>query len=321
MNTINKDLRTAAFFLKYFSFSSKRGFKIAHWLCTKVAGSKLKGLENREVWIPRSGEDSNIRARIYLPLKMSGNDGRKLPVLLYLHGGGYLMGVPEIGHSRISLLIKERNCVVVAPDYRKSPDHPYPAALDDCYDTLLWIKGNAEALGIRDDQMIVGGHSAGGGLTAALSLYVREKGTVNIAFQMPIYPMIDDRQTHGSAVNNTMPLWNSKTNKLGWDLYLRALHEKGEGVPVYAAPSRAQDYSGLPPTITFVGDIEPFKDETIEYVENLQKAGVPVQFELFEGCFHGFETVVPNAAVSKAADRFLSTAFAYGVDHYFAEQA
>ncbi len=320
MSTINKDLRLTAFFLKAFTLSSVRAFNIAHWLTSRLAGSEIKGLENKQVSIPRSNDSSEIRLRIYRPLKTSTDTKEKLPVLLYLHGGGFVLGVPEIAHSRISMLINKRDCVVVAPDYRKSADHPYPAALEDCYDTLLWIRENLDLLGGRGDQIMVGGHSAGGGLTAALSLYTRDKGDVNIAFQMPIYPMIDDRQTNASAVNNTMPLWNSHSNRLAWNLYLKNLQDDGEEIPIYAAPARAHDYSNLPPTATFVGGVEPFRDETIEYVENLKHAGVPVQFEIFDGCFHGFETVAPNAAVSKAADCFLAEAFAYGVDNYFAEQ-
>jgi len=192
--------------------------------------------------------------------------------------------------------------------------------LEDAYDTLLWIKENAQMLGIRSDQIMVGGHSAGGGLCAATCLYARDKKQMNIAFQMPIYPMIDDRMIHPSAINNKAPLWNSKTNIIGWNLYLRGLKEKGLAIPVYAAPSRESDYSNLPPAVTFVGDLEPFKDETIEYVENLRKAGVPVEFKIFEGCFHGFEAVVPHARVSQEAVKFLNTSFAYAVDNYFAKQ-
>lgn len=323
---INKELRLAGFIIKLISGASVRRFKIMNALTRLLRGRELKNFQNQEWWVQRKKDGSRIRVRVYKPLK---NDNpshdkqsldKKLPALLYLHGGGYVLGVPEIAHSQISGFLRTRDCVVIAPDYRKSVDHPYPAALDDAYDTLVWIKENADELGIRSDQIMVGGHSAGGGLTAATCLYARDQKEVNVAFQMPIYPMIDDRMTNPSATNNTAPLWDSKNNQIGWDLYLKALKEKGLPIPIYAAPSRSTDYTNLPPAITFVGDIEPFKDETVEYVDNLKKAGVAVKFEMYEGCYHGFETVVPKAKVSRAATQFLHEGFAYAVDNYFAEQ-
>jgi acetyl esterase/lipase len=129
---------------------------------------------------------------------------------------------------------------------------------------------------------------------------------------MPIYPMIDDRETFSSK-DNTAPVWDSKSNELGWGLYLRGLKE----IPVYAAPARATDYSKLPPTITFIGSVEPFRDETIAYVENLEKANVPVQFELFEGCFHAFERFGANTTIGKRTTKFLLDNYKEFVERYF----
>ena len=211
-----------------------------------------------------------------------------------------------------------RECVVVSPDYRLALDAPYPAGLHDCYDTLLWVKEHAAEIGGRDDQIFVAGDSAGGGLTVAVSVLARDKGEVNIAFQMPLYPMIDDRQTNPSAVNNTMPVWSSKHNKVAWELYLQGL--QGAEVPVYAAPARATNFADLPPAATFVGTLDPFADETRMYVEKLKAAGVPAQLKVFEGCYHGFDQVVPNADKSKEAIKFMTDAYAHAVDHYFAAQ-
>ena len=165
---------------------------------------------------------------------------------------------------------------------------------------------------------MVGGESAGGGLTTALSLYARDKGEVNIAFQMPLYPMIDDRMITESARNNNAPVWNSNLNERAWKLYLGELY--GKDVPMYAAAARATDYKNLPPTVTFVGDLEPFRDETIEYVENLKKAGVPVKFEVYKGCYHGFDIACPDADISKKAIKFFIESFKYAVNNYFAAQ-
>jgi acetyl esterase/lipase len=275
---------------------------------------KDKSIDFIENYITRA-DGSNLRLCIYKPKDQTG----RIPGVLWLHGGGYAIGTPEQSMNKAKSLINASQCVVIAPDYRLSTEAPYPAALEDSYTTLLWIRDNASALGIREDQLMVGGESAGGGLTAALTLYARDKGEVAIAFQMPLYPMLDDRMASESAVDNNAPVWNSKSNANAWKLYLGCLFGTAK-VPTYAAPARAEDYSHLPPTATFVGDSEPFRDETIEYVENLRKAGVPVKFKLFEGCYHAFETICPNAEVSEKAISFFLSAYKHAVDHYFAEQ-
>ncbi|MRH43586.1 alpha/beta hydrolase fold domain-containing protein [Aquibacillus halophilus] len=280
----------------------------------KRKGQDVEGLQFSEEWITRK-DGTKLRICIYKPL----NPKKEIPGVLWLHGGGYSQGIPELFANTYKRLIGARDCVIVAPDYRLSIDEaPYPAALDDSYTALLWMKSHAKELGIRDNQLIVGGESAGGGLTAAITLYARDQQEVTIAFQMPLYPMMDDRMITESAKENNAPIWNSRTNRWAWKLYLGELFEKD--VPVYAAPARATDYSNLPPTITFVGDIEPFRDETIQYVQNLKQAGVPVDFELFKGCYHGFDIINPKAKISKQAISFFIHSFQYAVDHYFAEQ-
>ena len=275
---------------------------------------KDKSIQFTEDWIIRE-DGSRMRICIFRPLKRLEN----VPGVLWLHGGGYALGVPEQALMIAKRFIQASNCVVIAPDYRLSVEVPYPAALEDCYEALIWMKKHSKELGIRDNQLMVGGDSAGGGLTAALTLYARDKGEVAIAFQMPLYPMIDDRMTSDSSKDNNAPIWNSKSNLIGWKLYLGDLFGKPD-VPCYAAPARATDYSKLPPTATFVGDLEPFRDETIEYVNNLRKAKVPVDFEIYKGCYHGFNTICPKAEISKRAVSFLIDSFKYAVDYYFVDQ-
>ncbi len=276
-------------------------------------GAPIAGLQNDEQWIHSRGEKASIRVRIYKPKEAQ----EPLPGVLYLHGGGYVMNTPEAEHATIKALIEASSCVVVAPDYRLSLEAPYPAALHDSYDTLLWMKEHHQELGIRTDQLIVIGGSAGGGLTAAISLLARDEGKVKIAFQMPLYPMIDDRMTTASMIDNNAPCWNAQHNRLAWSLYLNGLD--GD-IPIYAAPARAENLSGLPPAFTFVGSLDPFLDETVAYMEKLKITGVPVEYRVFEGCFHGFEVVNPFAAISIEAKTFLLEKFAYGIEHYFAEQ-
>ncbi|WP_211298658.1 alpha/beta hydrolase [Kineococcus rhizosphaerae] len=231
--------------------------------------------------------------------------------VLWIHGGGYATGSPEQSRALAERLVAATDSVVVLPDYRLSVQMPYPAALHDCYDALIWLRDHAGELGVARDQLVVGGESAGGGLTAAVSLLTRDLGQVAIAFQVPLYPMLDDRPTESSR-SSTAPVWNTVTNDTAWDLYLgplRAHAKNGTGPPAYAAPARALDLSGLPPTLTFVGDLEPFYDEVVDYVRRLQEAGVPVLHRIFPGAFHGFDLVAPAAPTSQEARAFTLDGF------------
>ena len=296
-----------------FTLSQKSAIKLINKVSSKREGADIEGLHCEERYIPSRNGGPDIRIRLYKPRDTIG----ELPGFLYLHGGGYLIGNPENYPGIVKKFIQAKPCVLIAPDYRKALEAPYPAALNDGYDTLLWLKENAKSLGVIPDKFIIGGHSAGGGLTAAIALKARDTKDVDIVFQMPIYPMIDDRQRTLSATNSDAPVWNSKTNALGWGMYLKGLKEKGLEIPAYASPARAKDFANLPPTITFVGDLEPFRDETIQYVENLKKAAVPVEFELFKGCYHGFDEVAPDSAVARKAWHFLLDRFSDFVEVYF----
>lgn len=259
-------------------------------------------------------DGSKLRICVYSPKEQKEN----VPGVLWIHGGGYAIGIPEQDFGFIQSFVLASGCVVVAPDYTNSTEAPYPAALNDCYDALVWLRSNGESYGMRPDKIFIGGNSAGGGLCAAIALLARDRGEINIAFQMPLYPMLDDRMITPSSQNNDAPIWNTKSNELGWELYLGD-HYKTDSVPKYASPSRETDYSALPPTLTYVGDIEPFTDETLEYVEKLKNAGVEIRFKIFEGCFHGFD-LLAFTSPAKAAKQFLMDGFMYAVENYTAEQ-
>lgn len=273
------------------------------------------GCSVEEEWIPR-GDGSRMRTLVYTPID---KPAQNVTGLLCLHGGGFYTGSPEAEIDFLVDIIDFSSCVVVAPEFRLSIDAPYPAPLDDCYTTLLWLRDNACRLGVRDDQIAVAGMSGGGGLTAATTLYARDNCEVNIAFQMPIFPMIDDRNDTESARDNDDPIWDLTANTSGWKIYLGDLYGTDD-VPAYAAPARATEYSGLPPTYTYVGSLEPFRDETITYVENLRAAGVPVDFEVYAGCYHGFPVVAPRADVSIRAVESQRRWFQAAVQEYFAPQ-
>ncbi len=275
-------------------------------------GRNTRGLQCCETHIPSSDSEYTIRIRVYRPL----NHDEPLPVMLYLHGGGYMTGIPEIFGMIIEKFIHTRPCVVVAPDYRKAYTQPFPAGFNDCYDTLLWAKANVEDLGILADKVIIAGHSAGGGLTAAVSLKVRDRQDATIAFQMPMYPMIDDSQPDDAARTIQSPIWDTELNRCGWNAYLADVRENGDDIPAYAAPARNADWRGMPPTITLVGTLEPFYQETLAYVEALKNANIEVAFKRYDGCFHGFDFAVPKAEVSKNAQDFTFQSYADFYDKF-----
>lgn len=246
------------------------------------------------------GPESELLVKIY-EKKDRGNE--LLPAVFWIHGGGYVLGHPDVDDGICEMFVLEANCVVVSVDYRLAPEHPYPAAIGDCYAGLKWMVENAENLRINTSKIGIAGASAGGGLTAALALLARDRGGPEIIFQMPLYPMIDDRNnslsSHEITENDFSRVWNRESNMAAWKMYLGDMDLKD--VPQYAAPARAKDLSGLPPTYTCVGQLDPFRDETIAYVTRLAQAGVPVEFHLYPGCFHGFDAYSSNAKISRQA--------------------
>lgn len=273
-------------------------------------GQKVESVVNETHQVPSSTTKGHtIRTRVFRP----EGSTKALPAMLYLHGGGYMMGLPEMANDFYSDILKRKDVVIVAPDYRLSQKNPFPAGFNDCYDTLLWMRDNANELNIDPDNFIIAGHSAGGGMTAAVTLKARDTKDVNIAFQMPIYPMLDHRMITQSSKMLGSTMWDANINAFAWNLYLRNL--KGE-VPSYASPALNRDYSDFPPTISFVGDLEPFYDEDIAYIDALKEAGVPVRFQVFKGGYHGFEVGSPKTAIAQEANTFQLDAFEEFYDTY-----
>lgn len=291
---------------------TRAGVRLLNFNSARSKGKEIEGLHCEERYITSQRGDATTRVRIFRPL----NCTEPIPGMLYIHGGGLLLGNPEDYLDIIKRYIEAKPCVIVAPDYRKALDAPYPAAFNDCYDTLLWMNEHVRDLNIIPDKLIVAGHSAGGGIASAVTMKATDTRDVKIAFHIPIYPMLDDRQGTESAMNNNSAGWNSRSNSMGWSAYLRELIAAGKPIPSYAAPARATDYSKLPPAITFVGNLEPFRDETIAYVNNLRQAKVPVTFRIFEGVYHAFEVLSPKLEVSKDAWKFLLSSYSGYVDQY-----
>jgi acetyl esterase/lipase len=316
LKDIDPELRLAGLASRAVLRPSQGLFRLLRRLDGRMHGADVRGLECEQRWV--DSLDAGVRVRVRTYRNPASSAGSGLPGVLFLHGGGYVFGSPEQFGSVYSMLLQTRACVVVSPDYRKSLEVPYPAALHDCYGTLLWLKAHAAELGVRDDQLFVAGMSAGGGLTAAVSLLARDRDEVRIAHQMPLYPMIDHRMITASSRDNDAPVWGSRHNRIAWDLYLGRL--AGGDVPKYASPALETDFARLPPTTTFVGELDPFRDETVAYVEGLRAAGVPVEMRTYAGCYHGFDMIRPGAKVSRAANQFLCERFGVAVDHDFAKQ-
>ena len=203
------------------------------------------GIRVQAVRIPT--ENGGMSALLLSPLAAPKNAAG----ILWLHGGGYIAGMKEMVHaSRAVDLVKKFGAVVLSPGYRLALKAPYPAAIDDCYAALLYLKAHAAAFGVRSDQLMVGGESAGGGLCAAVCIRARDEGRVSVAFQMPLYPMLDDRDTESSHDNHGR-VWNTRRNHFAWRFYLRGT-DRAQLSP-YAAPARLADFSHLPPAYSFVG--------------------------------------------------------------------
>lgn len=302
--------------LPYFKESTFR--KINKVMVSSPAFRRIRGMAFEQVYIPRAEESAvggKLRLCVYSPLERR----EKVPGILWIHGGGYCIGIPEQDEGFIRRFVRWHNCVVVAPDYCLATKAPYPAALEDCYAALLWLKANAARYGINPSQLMVGGDSAGGGLTAALTIYARDKGEVSLAFQMPLYPMLDDRMLTKSSRNNDAPVWNTSSNESAWRLYLRELYQAPD-IPAYAAPGRLTDFAGLPPAATYIGTLDPFHDETVAYMEGLKAAGIPAEYREFEGCYHAFDMLAPKSAPAKEAAAFLNERFEYAMQHCFSDQ-
>lgn len=249
------------------------------------------------------GVDNNeIKLKIYAP----SNQSTSLPALLWIHGGGYIIGSYEENDLLCFDFVEQANCVVVSVEYRLSPETSYPGPLEDCYSALKWMADNSNELNIDVNHLGIAGASAGGGLTAGLSLLARDRNYPKLAFQMPLYPMINDKNNTPSANEITEGMvWNQKLNQFGWAMYLGDLVNSDE-IPIYAAPARATDYSDLPPTYTCVGQLDPFRSETIDYVMKLAEAGVDVEFHLYPGAFHGFDLISTSDYAQNAKKQYVN---------------
>jgi acetyl esterase/lipase len=229
---------------------------------------------------------SGVGVRLHRPVGVSQPGA----ALLWIHGGGYVLGSAQQDDALCQRFTRELGVTVAAVDYRLAPEHPYPAPLEDCYSALTWLAGLPA---VDPARVAIGGASAGGGLAAALALLARDRGEISPVLQLLAYPMLDDRS--GAVPKHpNYRLWSPKSNRFGWAAYL------GNADPQVAVPARRDDLSGLAPAWIGVGTHDLFHDEDLAYAGRLTAAGVPCHVEVVQGAFHGFDLVVPKAGVSQA---------------------
>jgi acetyl esterase/lipase len=226
--------------------------------------------------------------RLHRPPEPAATSG----ALLWIHGGGYLLGSARQDDPLCRRFAHELGITVGSVEYRPAPEHPFPAALEDCYAALQRLMALP---GVDPARVAIGGASAGGGLAAALALMTRDRGEINPALQLLVYPMLDDRTVAKSPSDaRNYRVWTERSNRFGWAAYL------GNANPDIAVPARNTDLAGLPPAWIGVGTLDLFHDEDLAYAERLKKAGVPCRVEVVPGAFHGFDTVAPGAPVSRS---------------------
>lgn len=255
------------------------------------------GVVREERTIPGPAGSPDVPVRIYRPANRSAS---AVPGLLWIHGGGYILGSYNMDAAQLDPLVAKTGCVAVSVEYRLAPETAYPGPAEDCFAALRFLHENAGELGVDPARLAVGGISAGGGLAAAIALLARDRG-IPLVHQHLIYPMLDDTQTTVSSQWDQLAIWSREMNTFGWKCYLGELYGSAK-VPYHAAPSRCTDLSGLAPAYMHVGTADGFLHEDIEYAARLLGAGIPVELHVFPGAPHGFDGMAPQAAVSQTAN-------------------
>lgn len=240
-----------------------------------------------------------LKLRIYQP-----DDGGSGAGIVWCFGGGHIAGKAEHVNPIAKEIIEATGATVFAADYRLSPKHPFPADHDDCFAAWTYMTEHAETYGIDVNRLAVGGHSAGGGLAAGLAQRIYDTGGPQPKAQILYYPMLDDRTAADTSKDDLETfLWENKTNRVAWGVYL-APHKPGASdLPDYAAPARREDLSGLAPAWVGYGDIDLFAEEDAAYAQRLIASRVECHEERVEGVPHAFEAIVPDAEISKAFNR------------------
>lgn len=292
LSRIHPELRQAARRAPSFTFSNKNLW-LVRLLMPLMPTPRNPEVLVENVHIPGKDDRTRIRLRVYRRRSVAP----PTPVLVWLHGGGYVMGRPELDEVRCTQYVRELGIIVVSVDYRCAPRHPFPAGLEDSYSALKWVQAHSQELGADPERIAVGGESAGGGLAASLVQLAHDRQEVKPVFQLLVYPMLDDRTVlRTDADDGGSVAWNQRSNRFGWESYLGKKCGAGD-TPEYAVPARREGLSGLPPAWIGVGTVDLFHDEDMAYAQRLREYGVKCEIYVVPGAFHGFDRFAPRAPV------------------------
>jgi acetyl esterase/lipase len=274
---LDPGLRNVARFLPR-GYALHRGYKVQRAL------TQLMGNAGRIRNVPVVAVNEHVKVRLHRPTGLPD----RAPALLWIHGGGTIMGTAVQDDKYCRKLSHLTGVAVAAVEHRLAPEHPYPTPLEDCYAALLWL---ARQPWVDPDRVAVGGASAGGHFAAAVAQRAHDRNEVKLAYQMLVYPMLDDR----TGANRDGPkriMWTETDNQLAWRWYLNGADGKE------AAPARREDLTGLPPAWIGVGTLDLFYQECLVYARRLREAGVTVHEEIVPGAFHAFDLIADKAPIS-----------------------
>ncbi|WP_245561867.1 alpha/beta hydrolase [Agromyces italicus] len=262
--------------------------------------ARERGIEAEERRIPGPAGAPELELTLFRPVEHSA--AASVPAIVNIHGGGMIVGHRSWEHARIADLVEELGVVGVNVEYRLAPEHPFPAGVDDNYTAVAWVAAHAAELGVDASRIVVMGGSAGGGFSAAVALMARDRGGPALAGQLLLCPMLDNTNTSvASRQYDGIGTWQREANLFAWRCVLGEELAGSPEAPAYAAPSRADDLSGLPPAFIEVGAAEMFRDEDVDYASRIWATGGQAELHVWQGGFHGFDMYAPEAEITKAA--------------------
>lgn len=288
MKTVDPELKTA--------LESFPGFNITSEFLSVIrqfpAKPPLQTPLYEEVIIEPDGDEEPLRCLLIDPIPSADNR----PAMLYFHGGGYIFGSPEITLPTAQKLAEDVGCLIILPDYRLAPEHPFPAALEDGRRVLSWLEANADGLRLDKTRIAIGGDSAGGGHAVVLTAAHGHKTSIRPSCLFLAYPMLDNET--GVDGEGGTSIWTPANNLFGWQSYLgtTGLEEK---IAQGAVPSKIENLQDFPPTFLATGTLDLFFNENLEFVKKLQTQGVATEKHVFQGAYHGFDVLVPDAEISQ----------------------
>ncbi len=271
--------------------------------------STRESVVSEDYKVPGLDGEPSVIVRLFRPRDASG----QIPCLIWTQGGGYVLTAPDFDDQFCSALVDLHHCAVASIDWRRAPEHPFPGALNDAYAALAWASDQSSDLGIDKGRIAIGGHSSGGGVTAALALMARDRNEYQVCHQLLIYPMVD---ASGDTASNQRitdeRVWNCTSNRIGWANYLGEAYG-GDEIPAYAAAARAEDLSGLADATVLVGELDPLLDEDVSYAQRLMQAGVSTELHVYRAAHHAFDRHAPTARITRRfnTDRDAALAHAF----------